>query len=114
MLEGSRGFDIAWGLVTGSLCFALGATMVACWLRARRSGMPSSFGAAVDPHRRLQLAYGIFALVMGGTNYGCRFIDHRYLAGVHEGYFALTLTTIVVIALPLAVRRPTAIRVPTS
>lgn len=111
MLEGSRAFDIGWGFISGSVCLALGVLIVTWWLRGRRSGMPSMFGTAVDPQRRLQLAYGIFALVMGFTNYGCRFIDHRYLAGVHEGYFALTLATVVVLASPLAARLRNAVRV---
>jgi hypothetical protein len=34
---------------------------------------------------------------MGGTNFGCRFIDHRYLEGVHEGFFGLTLLVFAVL-----------------
>ena len=107
MLEGSRAFEIAWGAIAGSICFALGSIVIARWLSARRSGAPSIFGSAIDPHRRLQLAYGIFAMGMGGTNYGCRFIDHRYLAGVHEGFAAITFV-IVVLLVSRLVRRRTA------
>ncbi len=105
MLEGSRTFDIAWGAATGTLCFALGALVIVRWLAARRTGAPSLFGSAVDPQRRLHLAYGIAALGMGGTNYGCRFIDHNYLSGVHEGFFAITFVLVALIAGRLFVRR---------
>jgi hypothetical protein len=91
MFEGSRAFDIAWGAATGTVCFALGIALVYRWVMARRTGAPSFFGNAIDPTRSLHLAWAIFALGMGGTNYGCRFIDHHYLAGVHEGFFAITL-----------------------
>ncbi len=40
---------------------------------------------------------------MAFTNFGCRFIDHRYLEGVHEGFFAITLIVLAVLA-PLVVR----------
>ena len=112
MLEGSRAFDIAWGTVTGAACFALGALVVAHWVRAWRAHGASLFGAAADPGRRLELAYGAFALAMGGTNMGCRYIAHRYLEGVHEGYAALTLVTVAVLvpALVIAARRQSARR----
>lgn len=91
MLEGSRAFDIGWGAATGSICFAIGIALVYSWVMARRNGGASIFGRAVDPSRALHLAWAVFALGMGGTNFGCRFIDHRYLSGVHEGFFAVTL-----------------------
>jgi hypothetical protein len=94
MLEGSRSFDIIWGSVTATICFALGAWVLASWLRERSTGGPSIFGRAVDPSRGLQLAWAIFTMMMGGTNFGCRYIDHRYLEGVHEGFFALTLLVV--------------------
>ena len=108
MLEGSRAFDIAWGALTGAVCFTLGGLVVAHWLRAWKSHGPSLFGAVVDPTRRLELAYGAFALAMGGTNVGCRFIPHNYLEGVHEGYAILTLATVAVLgpALARAARSP--------
>ncbi len=104
MLEGSRTFDIAWGATTGTVCMILGAISLALWLRARRTGEPSLFGAAIDPKRRLQFAYAIFAMVMGGTNYGCRFIDHRYLEAVHEGWFVLTVVIVATLGTLLARR----------
>ena len=105
MLEGSRAFELAWGGITGTICFALGTIVIMRWLAARRSGAASLFGSAVDPHRRLHLAYGIFAMGMGGTNYGCRFIDHRYLEGVHEGFAAITLIVVLLLVSLLFVRR---------
>ena len=112
MLEGSRAFDIAWGTATASVCFAIGACVVAHWVRGWRGQGPSVFGAGVDPKRRLELAYGAFALAMGGTNVGCRYIAHNYLEGVHEGYAALTVVVVAVLvpALALAARRPSARR----
>jgi hypothetical protein len=103
MLEGSRAFDIAWGTVTALICFGLGLATLVAWLRSRRTGTASLFGAA-DPGRGLQLAWGIFAMGMGGTNLGCRYIDHRYLSGVHEGFFALTLVVVAVLGPALALR----------
>ena len=103
MLEGSRTFDIVWGSVTATICFALGAWVLFAWLRERGSGLPSMFGAAVDPQRKLMFAWGRFAMIMGGTNFGCRYIDHAYLEGVHEGFFALTLL-VVGIDLPAMLR----------
>ncbi len=97
MLEGTRAFDIAWGTVTGGLCFALGFAALYLWLDARRRGGDSLFGSVVDPDGGLHLAWAIFALAMGGTNVGCRYIDHRYLAGVHEGFFVLTLVVFAVL-----------------
>ena len=107
MLDGSRAFELAWGAVAGTLCFALGTIVIVRWLAARRSGAPSLFGSAVDPQRRLHLAYGIFAMGMGGTNYGCRFIDHRYLSGVHEGFAAITFVVVALLVSRL-LRRPSA------
>lgn len=97
MLEGTRSFDIIWGSVTATICLALGAWVLFSWLRERGTGAPSIFGAAVDPTRRLQFAWGIFTMMMGGTNFGCRYIDHAYLDGVHEGFFALTLLVVAVL-----------------
>jgi hypothetical protein len=100
MLEGSREFDIAWGTITAAICFGLGATTIWSWVALRRTHGVSIFGQALDPGRGLQLAWGIFAMGMGGTNLGCRYIDHRYLSGVHEGFYALTLLVIAVLAPP--------------
>jgi hypothetical protein len=100
LLEGSRAFDIAWGTVTGCLCLLV-ASPTLWWIlpkHARRI-----FPESVDPGQRLQFAWGIFGMFMAFTNFGCRFIDHRYLEGVHEGFFALTLIVLAMLA-PLVVR----------
>ncbi|GAC1299657.1 MAG: hypothetical protein NVSMB19_04420 [Vulcanimicrobiaceae bacterium] len=104
MLEGSRAFDIAWGAITGSLCFAIGIAMIVAWIRAYRNGGPSLFGERIDPGRGLHLAWAIAALSMAGTNYGCRFIAHNDLAGVHEGFLAMTLVVYAVLVPRLAAR----------
>lgn len=103
MLEGSRTFDILWGAITGSICLWIGVTMVASWLDAYYHGGTSLFGER-DPGRGLHLAWAILALSMAGTNYGCRFIDHNYLAGVHEAFFALTLVVYAVLVPRLIAR----------
>ena len=97
MFEGSRAFDIAWGAAAGSVCLAIGIAMIVSWVDAYRHGGTSLFGAARDPGRGLHLAWAIVALSMAGTNYGCRFIDHNYLSGVHETFFALTLVVYAVL-----------------
>ena len=97
MFEGSRAFDIGWGTVAGTLCFALGFYALRLWLDARASGDASLVGRATDPGRSLHLAWAIFALAMGGTNFGCRYVEHRYLAGVHEGFFVLTVLVFAVL-----------------
>lgn len=104
MLEGSRAFDIAWGAITGSICFPIGIVLVRSWLAARRDGGISIFGEATDPGRGLHLAWAIFAMSMGGTNFGCRFINHLELAWVHEGFFAITLVVYAVLLPRLASR----------
>ncbi len=97
MLEGSREFDIVWGTATALICFTLGLMTLSNWSRARHTGEASIFGGSADPSRRLQLAWGVFAMIMGGTNVGCRYIAHRYLIGVHEAFFALTIAVVVVL-----------------
>jgi hypothetical protein len=87
-IEGSRAFDITWGVVTGSLCLALAAPLLWWWLPAHRR---SFFGTAIDPHYRLQLAYGLFCMAMMGTNVGCRVIDHDDLPLVHPTFFLITV-----------------------
>ncbi len=113
MLEGSRAFDITWGAVTGGFCFAIGIAMIAQWVRARNGAGESLFGARVDPGRGLHLAWAAFALGMGGTNVGCRFIDHNLLVGVHEGFFAITLVVYAVL-IPRLVSRALHARTPAA
>ncbi|MGP6158425.1 MAG: hypothetical protein ACLPYS_13130 [Vulcanimicrobiaceae bacterium] len=99
MLEGSRAFDITWGTLTAAACLVPAAIVLTRWFRR---GLPSVFGAATDPRRRLEGAWGVFGMVMGSTNFGCRFVRHGHLPGVHEGYALITLTYLVVVGPPVA------------
>jgi hypothetical protein len=99
-IEGSRAFDITWGTVTGCLCLLVAAPTL-WWILPKHAR--SIFPESIDPQRRLQFGWGIFGMFMAFTNFGCRFIDHRYLEGVHEGFFAITLIVLAVLA-PLVVR----------
>lgn len=104
LLEGSRAFDIAWGTVTGALCLSVAVPSLMWVLPGRTRRI---FGSAVDPHQRLQLGWGLFAMFMAFTNLGCRYIDHAYLEGVHEGFFAVTLVVLaVMVPAVLRARRP--------
>jgi hypothetical protein len=87
-IEGSRSFDIAWGVVSGALCLALAIPILAWWRPIRRR---SVFGTAIDPAYRLQLAYGLFCMAMAGTNVGCRLIPHDDLGVVHGTFFLITV-----------------------
>ena len=98
-MEGSRGFDLAWGAVTGALCLALAVALLRWWLPAHRR---SVFGAAIDPRYRLQLGYGLFCLAMAGTNVGCRAIVHDDLGFVHPVFFLITVALYVGLAPRLA------------
>jgi hypothetical protein len=99
-IEGSRAFDIAWGTLTGCLCLSL-AIPTLWWMLPKHAR--AIFPASVDPKQHLQLAYGIFTMGMAFTNFGCRFIDHRYLLGVHEGFALITLAVVLVMT-PLVTR----------
>jgi hypothetical protein len=90
-MEGSRGFDVTWGLLTGALCLALAVPILWWWLREHRR---SFFGAAIDPAYRLQLGYGLFCMAMAGTNIGCRAIPHDDLGIVHPAFFLITVALV--------------------
>jgi hypothetical protein len=94
-IEGSRAFDVTWGLVAGAICLALAVPMLWWWLPAHRR---SFFGAAIDPTYRLQLAYGLFCMAMAGTNVGCRSIPHDDLSLVHPAFFLITVGLVVAFA----------------
>jgi hypothetical protein len=94
-MEGSRTFDVTWGLVTAAVCLALAVPMLWWWLPEHRR---SFFGAAVDPQYRLQLAYGLFCMAMAGTNIGCRAIPHDDLLLVHPTFFFITIALIIGLA----------------
>ncbi len=87
-LEGDRVFDLVWGTASGALSLALAVPMLWWWLPQHRR---SVFGAGIDPHYRLQLAYGLFAMAMFGTNFFCRFIPHGFLEYVHPTFAFITL-----------------------
>lgn len=90
-MEGTRGFDLGWGLVTGAICLALAVPMLWWWLPEHRRAF---FGTAIDPRFRLQLAYGLFCMAMAGTNVGCRVIPHADLPYVHPAFFLITVALV--------------------
>ncbi|HEY0615138.1 MAG TPA: hypothetical protein VGC96_10875 [Candidatus Elarobacter sp.] len=104
-IEGSRAFDLAWGLITGAFCLALAIPILWWSLPEHRRAF---FGAAVDPDGRLQLAYGLFCMAMAGTNVGCRAIPHDDLPFVHPAFFSITVALLAALGprvIVLAVRR---------
>jgi YVTN family beta-propeller protein len=90
-IEGSRAFDVTWGLTTAALCLAVGVPILRWTLPAHRR---SFFGPAIDPSYRLQVGYGVFCLAMAFTNAGCRAIPHDGLALVHLTFFAITVALV--------------------
>ena len=94
-MEGSRAFDLMWGLVTAAACLALAIPMLWWWLPQHRRAF---FARAIDPRYRLQLAYGLFCMAMAGTNIGCRAIPHDDLPLVHPAFFFITLALIIGLA----------------
>ena len=90
-MEGSRAFELTWGLIAGGTCFAVGVPVLWWWLPAHRRPF---FARAIDPAYRLQLGYGIFTLAMGFTNVGCRVIPHDDLGLVHPVFFAITVALV--------------------
>jgi hypothetical protein len=94
-IEGSRSFDLGWGLVSATVCLALAVPMLWWWLPEHRR---SFFGSSVDPRFRLQLAYGLFCMAMAGTNLGCRAIPHDELPLVHPAFFVITAALAVAFA----------------
>ncbi|HEX3462813.1 MAG TPA: hypothetical protein VHS78_02000 [Candidatus Elarobacter sp.] len=94
-IEGSRAFDVTWGLVSGALCLALAVPMLWWWLPEHRRAF---FPRAVDPAYRLQLAYGLFCMAMAGTDIGCRLIPHDGLPMVHPAFFLITVALVLAFA----------------
>jgi hypothetical protein len=90
-LEGDRAFDILWGSATAAISLALAVPLLWWWLPEHRR---SFFGTAIDPTYRLQLAYGLLAMGMFGTNLLCRFIPHGLLEYVHPTYAFVTLALV--------------------
>jgi hypothetical protein len=96
-MEGTRGYDIAFGAITSLVCLSIAVPILwwvlpnyAVWL----------FSPAIDRNRYLQLAYGIFAMAMAFTDALCRFIPHALLPWVHPAFF----TTTVILAVALGPR----------
>jgi hypothetical protein len=94
-IEGSRAFDVTWGLVAAAACLAVAVPMLWWWLPEHRRAF---FARAVDPRYRLQLAYGLFGMAMAGTNLGCRAIPHDDLALVHPAFFLITVAFVAAFA----------------
>ncbi|GAC1576636.1 MAG: hypothetical protein NVS3B7_09620 [Candidatus Elarobacter sp.] len=90
-MEGSRAFEIAWGLTAGAICLAVAVPMLWWVLPGHKR---SFFGHAIDPAFRLQLAYGIFTMAMAWTNVGCRVIPHDDLPLVHPAFFLVSLALV--------------------
>ncbi len=59
------------------------------WVRPKHARW--YFSPAIDPNRRLQFAYGIFAMSMAFTDALCRFIPHPLFAWVHPAFFLTTI-----------------------
>ena len=105
-MEGSRAFELTWGLTAGAICLAVAVPVLWWWLPAHRRSL---FGLAIDQQGRLQLAYGVFAMAMAFTNVGCRAIPHDDLPLVHPAFFLITAALVLGLAprvLFLAFRRP--------
>ncbi len=94
-MEGSRAFELTWGLTAGAICLAVAIPVLWWWLPAHRR---SFFGRALDPDGRLQLAYGVFAMAMAFTNVGCRVIPHDDLPLVHPTFFLITVALVLGLA----------------
>ena len=94
-MEGSRAFELTWGLTAAAICFAVAVPVLWWSLPGRRRSL---FGRAVDPSGRLQLAYGIFAMAMAFTNAGCRAIPHDDLPLVHPAFFLITAALVLGLA----------------
>jgi hypothetical protein len=87
-IEGSRSFNIAFGLTTASVC--LGIAVPTLWWVLPRSRV-WLFPPNVDRRQGIQLAYGIFAMAMAFTDALCRLIPHGKLPLVHPAFFATTV-----------------------
>jgi hypothetical protein len=99
-LEGSRAFDLGWGIATAALCLALAVPILWWTLPEHRRSL---FGLRIDPSYRLQRAYGLFCMAMAGTNLGCRAIPHDDLGIVHPVFFLITVVLVAGLA-PRVVR----------
>jgi len=96
-IEGGRTFNLIWGATTGAICLLIAVPILWWSLEGHATWL---FTRALDPHRRLQLAYGIFAMAMAWTNILCRSIPHAPLPWVHPAF----LLTTVILAIALGPR----------
>jgi len=104
-IEGSRAFELTWGITAMCVCLLVAVPTLWWWLPEHRRRF---FPPSVDPNYRLQLAYGIFAMAMAFTNLGCRIIPHADLPMVHPTFFLISLALVVGLAprvLALATQR---------
>jgi hypothetical protein len=87
-IEGSRTFNVVFGLVTGGVCLSVGVPTVRWVLPRYRAWL---FSPSIDPRQGIQLAYGIFCIAMACTDVLCRTIPHGPLPWVHPAFFLTTL-----------------------
>jgi hypothetical protein len=87
-IEGTRSFNIAFGIANASACLAV-AVPTLWWVLPRSRVW--LFPPNVDRRQGLQLAYGIFAMAMAFTDALCRLIPHGKLPFVHPAFFATTV-----------------------
>lgn len=90
-MEGSRAFEVTWGLVAGGCCLALAVPILWWWMSEHRRPF---FARNVDPRFRLQFWYGILCMAMAFTNVGCRAIPHDDLEIVHPAFFLITVALV--------------------
>jgi hypothetical protein len=88
-IEGDRTFSIVFGTITAGACFAMAIPTLWWFLPSKKRWI---FPQSLDPHRYLQLAFGLFAMAMAFTNALCRYIPHGHLGVVHPVFFVTTLT----------------------
>jgi hypothetical protein len=87
-MEGTRSFDIMFGAITSAVCLSVAVPML-WWVLPKHARW--YFSPAIDPNRRLQFAYGLFAMSMAFTDALCRFIPHPLFAWVHPAFFLTTI-----------------------
>ena len=90
-MEGSRAFEIAWGMTAALACLSVAYPLLWWHLPAHRR---SFFGTSLDPSGRLQFWYGIFAMAMVMTNLGCRVLPHADLPFVHPTFFLVSVALV--------------------
>lgn len=89
LIEGDRTFNLIYGSLTGLTCLAL--ALPTLWWRYSDAHRVWLFSRSVDPHQRLQYAYGLCLMTMAFTDFGCRAIAHPFLPFVHPAYLVTTV-----------------------